>query len=120
MRSRRSLGFSPRSSSALALLIERCLRAAFYEDFEFDLGWLRWRDDFTIHRYVVRFVAPCTRHILIEDWLGLLRQSGSLRFRGIIQSFLDEFLMATAAADADAFLTLRHAAATRVNSLPLH
>lgn len=115
----------------LCLLIERCLCAPFYEDFEFDFGWLRWPDDFTIHRYVVPFAAPCTRHILIEDWLGLLRQLGDLQDLSRLRKLsdrndllrlesLDELLMPTASADADAFLPFRHAAATRVDSFSRH
>ena len=131
MQSGRSQNFSPKSSLAVGLLIERCLCAAFYQDFEFDFGWLRWDDDFPINSDMVRFVAPCTRHVLIEDWLALLRQLGNLQDLSRLRKLsdrndllrlesLDELLMPTASADADAFLTLRHAAAFRVNSLPLH
>jgi len=131
MRSRRSPGFSPRSSLAVGLLIERCLCAAFYQDFEFDFGWFCWRDHFAINSDVVRLVAPRAGDIALPQRLRLLGQLGDLQDLSRLRKLsdrndllrlesLDELLMPTASADADAFLTLRHAAAFRVNSLPLH
>jgi hypothetical protein len=62
----------------VALLVEPCLRLPFYEDFQFDLGWFCWRDDFPINSDVVDFVAPRAGDIALPQRLRLLRQLGSL------------------------------------------
>ena len=58
----------------VALLVEPCLCAAFYEDFQFDFRWLRWRDDFAINSDMVDFVAPRAGDIALPQRLRLLRQ----------------------------------------------